>query len=187
MCPSVRGADGVRVALLLGASGALTGGLVGLVAGSTWRMAGFERLGAVATGLLVVAAVTADLAATRSPRLRPLAVRRQVPEAWGRLFGPRLTATLYGARLGVGPLTILRTWTWWAALLVGASLGPWPSAAAGAAFALTRTLTMLLAGRGASSGLVMRDRMAVLIGAEAAVRAGTTGLLVVTAATLLLA
>jgi hypothetical protein len=96
-------------------------------------------------GALAVAAVIADLVSRRTGRLRPLAVRRQVPLAWGRLLGVRTAAVLYGARLGVGPLTILPTWLWWAGTAVTVSLGPWWAAAGGAAFHLARTATMVAA------------------------------------------
>lgn len=129
-------------------------------------------MAATLTGLVLLA----DLAG-----VRPLAVGKQVPQAWGRLFGARLTAILYGARLGVGPLTILRSWTWWAALVIGASQGPWPSAAVGGAFALSRTLATVLAGRGATTGLQMRDRMGTLTAAEPAIVRSVTVVLTVTA------
>lgn len=172
---------------LLGASGALTGGLVGLAAGALWAGLGLLPLGPVTTALVIGAALVADRASQRWPTLLPLAVGRQVPEAWGRLFGARLAATLYGARLGVGPLTVLRTWTWWAALLVGASLDPWPSAGVGVTFALSRTAATVVTGRGAATGVVMRDRMAALNSAEPLVAAGTTWLLAAAAVTLVLA
>lgn len=187
VCPSVRGAEGVQVAALLGGAGALTGGLVGLGAGAAWSGTGLGGLAAPVVAGVVAASLVLDLAAARRAGFRPPAVGRQVPVAWGRLFGARLAAALYGARLGVGPLTILHTWTWWAALLVGASLGPWTAAALGATFALVRTVTMVAAGAGVADGVAMQRRVAALVRAEAPVRAGTAALLVVVAAAVLLA
>lgn len=137
---------------ILALSGAATGAAVGLVAALVWAAVGAGPLGGLPAGAIAVAAVVADVAARVGGHPRPLAVHRQVPQVWGRIFGSRTVALLYGARLGVGPLTILTTWTWWAALVVGASLGPWPSAAVGAAYALTRTLTMVIAVVGAGAG-----------------------------------
>jgi hypothetical protein len=97
-----------------------------------------------------------------------------VPQAWGRIFGARAVAVLYGARLGVGPLTILRTWLWWAALVVGASAGPWWSAATGAAFGLVRTLAMLVAGTRAGALRAAERKVAFALAA--------TGVAVVAAA-----
>ena len=118
---------------LLALSGALSGALVGFALG----------LLPVPDAPYWLAIVAAVLDALRVPTL---AVRRQVPQYWGRIFPPRTVAVLYGARLGVGPLTLLPTWLWWAAIVIGASRGPWVGAATGATFAVARTLTMWLAG-----------------------------------------
>lgn len=150
---------------------------MGLVVGAAWDGVGLAPLSAGIAALLATLALLADVAG-----LRALAVGRQVPQAWGRLFGPRLTATLYGARLGVGPLTILSTWTWWAALLIGASLGPWLSAATGAAFAVTRTATTLVAAGGIATGDGMRRRMHALAAAEPAITWATAAVVALAAA-----
>lgn len=92
---------------------------------------------------MVVAVPVALLDAVRVPAP---SVRRQVPQYWGRIFPPRTVAVLYGARLGVGPLTILPTWLWWAATAIAVSRRPWAGAAAGVAFAVSRVITMWLAG-----------------------------------------
>ena len=145
---------------LLTATGVASAAAVGLLAGIVWAATGAGALSTGAASVLAVGAVLLDVAARRLGRPRPLAVHRQVPQLWGRLFGPGVVAVLYGSRLGVGPLTILTTWTWWAALLVGASLGPWPSAAVGAAFAISRTVTMLVAVAGTRTGPAMATRVA---------------------------
>ena len=144
---------------LLTAAGVASAAVVGLLAGIVWVATGAGALTTGAASALAVGAVLLDAAARRAGRPRPPAVRRQVPQLWGRLFGPGVVAVLYGSRLGVGPLTILTTWTWWAALLVGASLGPWPSAAVGAAFAISRTVTMLVAVAGTRTGPAMATRL----------------------------
>lgn len=96
-------------------------------------------------------------------------VRRQVPQAWSRLFAPVTVAGLYGARLGVGPLTVLNTWLWWAALAAGALAGLGAAVAAGAAFGLVRAATTVAAGEwmagagvtggGAVEGVARTDRL----------------------------
>jgi hypothetical protein len=135
----VRGATRFQVNLVLALSGAVTGALVGFAAGVV------PLPDAPAVPVAVGAAVLDAL------RVPVLAVRRQVPQYWGRIFGPRLVALLYGARLGVGPLTLLPTWLWWAAIVVGATRGPWAGAATGATFAVVRTVTMWIAGTRARS------------------------------------
>ena len=145
MSPSVRGAERLRVVALLALSGMVTGGLVGFALGVPWAAAGLPPASPVVAAALAGLAVLADVVQRRVGWPRPLAVRRQVPLAWGRLLGIRTAAVLYGARLGVGPLTILSTWLWWAAMAVALTLGPWIAAAAGAAFHLARTVTMVVA------------------------------------------
>lgn len=134
----MRGATRVQVFSLLAASGALSGALVGFTAG-------LVPMPDAPVWLAIVAAVLDAL------RVPTLTLRRQVPQYWGRIFGPRTVAALYGARLGVGPLTLLPTWLWWAAMAIGASRGPWVGAATGATFAAVRTLTMWAAGTRARS------------------------------------
>jgi hypothetical protein len=129
----VRGATRIQVNLLLALSGALTGALVGFAVG-------LIPMPDVPVWIAIPAALLDVL------RVPVLAVRRQVPQYWGRIFSPQLTAVLYGARLGVGPLTILPTWLWWAAMAVGVSRGPWAGAAAGMSFALARAITMWVVG-----------------------------------------
>lgn len=124
--------------LAASASAALLGffaGLPGLAL--PWRPAP----GAAAA--LALAVVTLDLAAMRPAAPQPPSVRKQVPVEWSRLFAPAVVALLYGARLGVGPLTILRTWLWWGAFLLGALLGPLHGMAVGASFALARVISTL--------------------------------------------
>jgi hypothetical protein len=162
----VRGALRIQVVGLLALAGAATGALAGLVAGVAWTAAGLPAATAgIAWGAaLAAAALDAFLLATGHPR--PLALQRQVPVEWGRLLPPRTTAVLYGARLGVGPLTILRTWTWWAAVVVAAAAGPWVGAAVGATFAVARTATMEVAVRRIREGTAMSRRVAGLRRAE---------------------
>ena len=159
--PSVRGALRIQVLVLLALAGAATGALVGLLAGAAWRGAGLPEAAPVAA--LVVAAAAAVLEA--SP-LRPPSVRTQVPQLWGRLLGPRTVAVVYGARLGIGPATILPTWLWWAAFMLGATTGPWWSAATGAAFALTRAAWSTAATAGIDDGSAMVRRTTALWQAE---------------------
>ena len=97
----------------------------------------------------------------------PVSVRRQVPQLWGRVFSARTTAVLYGARLGVGPLTILRTWWWWLAVIVGALAGVWVSVGVGALFGAARIVVMLAVGTRAG-GLRRSERFAVLSGVATA-------------------
>lgn len=162
----MRGAERIRVVGLLALTGALTGALVGLALGALREVAGLpEATGTFALAAALVAAALDALVLTVG-QPKPLAVNRQVPVEWGRMFSPSTTAVLYGARLGVGPLTILRTWTWWAAVVVAAACGPWVGAAVGAVFAVARTITMEVAVRRIREGVAMSRRVSTLQAAE---------------------
>lgn len=166
----MRGRERVVVTGLLAATSASTGALVGFVAGVAASTAtGWPPLPWPAVLAVVVVAVALDALG----RPAPLSVRRQVPQLYGRVFPAQTVAVLYGARLGVGPLTILRTWLWWAALVVGASAGPWWSAAVGGLFGFARVAVMVAAGPRAP-GWVAGERRASWALA-AAVLAATSG------------
>jgi hypothetical protein len=149
--PSVRGTQRIRVVVVLLVAGAVTGGATAALAGAFWRALDLPRVPvAVAAGIALVAVALA------AARVRPLDVRRQVPQLWGRLFSPETVAVLYGARLGVGPLTILTSWLWWAAVAIAVTLGPLAAAVVGATFHVARVVTMLAATAGAQSCMPAR-------------------------------
>lgn len=162
----MRGALRLQVVVLLALAGSLTGALAGLTTGAAWAAAGLPAASPDLAWAAALLAAGLDACVLTVGRPVPLAVQRQVPVEWGRLFPPRTTAVLYGARLGVGPLTILRTWTWWAAVVVAAACGPWVGAATGAAFAVSRTITMEVAVRRIREGIAMSRRVASLRAAE---------------------
>lgn len=136
----MRGHERTLISLLMAGAAGLAGALAGFVAGVIAVVLGIEGAPEPLAALAVAVAVVADVAG----RPRPLAVGRQVPRTWARAFPLRVAAVLYGARLGIGPFTILSTWLWWAALVVGAAAGPWWSTATGAAFGLGRVLLMVV-------------------------------------------
>ena len=142
--PSVRGRRRAQVAALLILSAASTGALAGLSAGVLWQLSGLPEIGIGALVVLGGAAAAADAIHLRRSRLRPLSLPRQVPRAWGLLFDARTTATLYGSRLGVGPLTHLATWMWWPATLAAGSQGLGPSLVVGSIFGAARMVTVVL-------------------------------------------
>ena len=144
--------------MLIFTSGA-TGAMAGGVAGVLWSMTGLTAPSGLAT-VLVVGALLADIPYTVAGRPAPWSVRSQVPMEWSRLFDPRTAAALYGARLGVGPLTILRSWLWWAAFVIGAFAGPLPSALVGLTFGSMRMVTVVAAGFAVQRS--MAERMAHL-------------------------
>ncbi|MEM9132858.1 MAG: hypothetical protein AAGE88_10970 [Actinomycetota bacterium] len=142
--PSVRGRTRLLVAAILVSAATASGVVAGLLAAVL--LAPIAALtGARADALpvavaLIGVAVILDLAALLVGGPRPPAGGRQVPREWGRLLRPTTVAALYGARLGVGPLTILSTWTWWAVTIAAGLMGPAPAALVGGTFGLIRML-----------------------------------------------
>lgn len=122
------------------AAGAFGGLVMGLLVAAVTAVAQFplaEPTGGTIAGLIGIgAALDALRLVAGSPG--PPTVGRQVPAEWARIFPAPVTAGLYGARLGVGPLTILSTWTWWSFTLAAALLGPGSAVATGATFGLVK-------------------------------------------------
>jgi hypothetical protein len=156
----------VLVAGLLTTTSALTGALAGFAGGVVWTVLLGPPLNAWSSATLLACVLALDAVGSR--RVPPLSVQRQVPQLWGRIFSAPVVAVLYGARLGVGPLTILRTWLWWGAFLAGASAGPGWGAAVGALFGAVRIVAMLVVGVRAGS-LARRERTVSVVLAAAVV------------------
>ena len=156
--PSVRGPQRLLVAAVLVLSGIASGAIIGLL--MAMLAAPFPDLstngtvvngaptgGALQTVTLALVAVGVALDAVRLTvgRPAPPTSGRQVPQEWGRLLSPPVVAVLYGARLGVGPLTILSTWTWWSVTIAAALTGPFAAVAVGATFGAVRLLVTVAA------------------------------------------
>ncbi len=149
--------------LAAGAAGALAGFAVGVLA--TVARVPTATLGVVV--VTIVAAVVLDAVVHLAGRPHAPAVRTQVPAEWATLLPLPTAAALYGARLGVGPLTLATPWTWWAASALGASGGALTGTAVGAAFGAARIMTILSVSRLAERA--MPARMARLRRLEPAV------------------
>ncbi len=158
------------VASLLVAASATTGGLAGAVAGGVWSAVLGSSLNFPALAVLVGACLVLDMVG-----VQPFSTLRQVPRLWGRIFSARTVAVLYGARLGVGPLTILRTWLWWAALIAGASASPTWSTVVGIVFGAARIAVMLAVGPRAGRLQRSERKAAVVTGALVLAAVGGLG------------
>ena len=163
----VRGLRRILVLSILTLSGVMTAAVAGLAAG--FALGWMPDPSPVVVALVVAAAGLADLS-----RLHPVDLGRQVPSEWGRYFSETTTAALYGARLGVGPLTILTSWTWWAGLILAGLHGPLVGAAVAGVFHLVRVLVMLVGVAGSTrsgprrSALIARlDRPVALLASAA--------------------
>lgn len=168
------------MAVVLVAAGVAAAALLGYVMALPWLALGLPAASPAVLALVVGLAVALDVVAALTGRLRPTAVSSQVPRAWQGLFAPETVAVLFGARLGIGPLTLLPTWLWWATVGLGLTLGPGGSALVGAAFALTRSVVMVALSEVARRA--MARRMAAVRRAEPLVRVLVLGGAVLVAA-----
>lgn len=155
--PSVRGPERRRTTGLFIATGIASGALIGLVLAFVAAPLPAAAAGAVIP--LIGAGLVLDALALLIGRPLPPGSGRQVPQEWGRLLAPPVVAVLYGARLGVGPLTILSTWTWWSITLAAAVVGPGTSVAVGACFGAVRLTATVAASvlSGATAAVPDRD------------------------------
>lgn len=130
----------------------MTGALVGLTLAIPALAMGLTPASPGWVLAIAGAGVGLDALRLAAGRPGPPTSGRQVPQEWSRFFDPVVVAVLYGGRLGVGPLTILSTWTWWSVTIAAAVLGPWSGAAVAATFGAVRlTVTVaasVLAGGG---------------------------------------
>jgi hypothetical protein len=173
----------VTLALVLSAT--VSGAAAGAALGALWSVLSAPELTALGAAAVVSAAVALDILGRAIGWPRPMSVGTQVPQAWGRLLAPATAATLYGLRLGVGPLTILNTWRWWAGMVIAASHGPVAAGIAGAAFGALRTVVTASASARVEHGMV--QRMDDLRRREIKVRAWLTAVAVVGAVAMLAA
>lgn len=132
-------------------AGALGGLVVGLLVAAITAVVQFPLTEPAGGTVAALVGVGAALDAIRLVvgRPGPPTVGRQVPAEWARIFPAAVTAGLYGARLGVGPLTILSTWTWWSFTLAAALLGPGSAVATGATFGLVKLALVAATSRAA--------------------------------------
>lgn len=145
---------------MLTVSAASSGALLGLVLGAAWAAVQIPTPTLRVAVLISAMALTADISRYFTGHPRPFSIQTQVPMQWARLFDLRTAATLYGARLGIGPLTPMTSWMWWAAAVLGASAGAWESALVGASFGAVRMAVVVGAGLGVEPA--MARRMALL-------------------------
>lgn len=150
--PSVRGRQRWKVITALFGSGVLSGAVIGALFGvlliplstvaeplfAPGRDVGGWPWSTVIVVAMVVVGVGLDVVALVTGRVAPPAIGRQVPREWIDYFSPVTVAVLFGTRLGIGPATILSTWTWWSVTLAAGLLGLGAATAVGAAFGLAR-------------------------------------------------
>jgi hypothetical protein len=147
----VRRSQHWKLLLILIVTGVLPAAAVTLVFHELLRLIlSADALTQLSTWLLVLG-VFVEFSWVRFRLLRPLSVNRQVPQSWGHEHGPWKAALRYGPRLGVGPATILTSWTWWFGFFFAAGSGPYACIAFSLAFVFVRSaLTIVIPGNPAN-------------------------------------
>jgi hypothetical protein len=117
----------------------------------------FLAAAAIVVGMVVVLDSQSQL-----PLVRPWSVQSQVPRLWGHEHGPWQAAARYGLRLGVGPATILSSWCWWGALIIGGMQSVQLACTLVAVFVLARSVMIAGVGFNITDGVAMAQRMATV-------------------------
>ena len=119
-------------------------GLAGSAFGAPW--------GAVGLAAVAVVALAYFAREAFGMKVPVLQAKRQVPEWWRTFFSPNVAAVLYGAGLGIGFFTYLTHGTLVVVAALVVAIGdPWIGVLLMLPFALSRTLTVLVA-RNAGTG-----------------------------------
>ncbi len=160
--PAVRGYRKLTITLVQISSGTVGASTVGLLTAAAVGALDLGSVGIRTLATICLLTGLADVAYRRWGRPRPLALYRQVPRYWGHKNGPWKASLRYGLRMGVGPATILTTWTWWAALVVCALGGPWVSVLGAIVYATIRFVVSSASSVGVSDGSAMARRSAKL-------------------------
>jgi hypothetical protein len=114
---------------------------------------------------IATAGVVAEALWITTGRPRPWSINTQVPQSWGHDHGPWKAALRYGFRLGVGPATILNSWSWWVGTAFSARSFT-HGLAFTAMFVTTRSVLTIQVPGDPVDGLVLSQRMAAFRSTE---------------------
>lgn len=138
----------------------LAAGAVFSIAGAVGEIAGLGRIEPWLSLAVVVLAAGLDLAGVRPP-----GPHRQVDEDWLGRYRDWVTGFGFGAQLGLGFMTIVPSWGYWAILLVAAAAGLPAALLIGIGFGVGRSL-LLIAARRVGSPSALAEMMRRFTGAE---------------------
>jgi hypothetical protein len=128
--------------------GAILAGLaVFAVAGLLGSLVGLDRFNPWLSLVVIAAAAILDLAG-----VRPLGPHRQVDEDWLGRYRDWVIGFGFGFQLGLGFVTIVPRFGYWAILVVAASLGLPEAALIGAGYGVGRSLLLITGRRIVSTG-----------------------------------
>lgn len=127
-------------------------------------LAGLDRLNPWLSLVAIVAAAALDIA-----RVKPFGPHRQVDEDWLGRYRDWVIGFGFGAQLGLGFVTIVPSWGYWAILVVAASMGLPAAVFIGLGFGLGRSLLLVFTRR-VGSPSALADLMRRFTGAERGAR-----------------
>ena len=142
----------------------LAAALVFTPVGAIGELAGLDRFNPWLSLVVIVAAAILDLIGVRA-----FGPHRQVDEDWLGRYRDWVIGFGFGAQLGLGFLTIISSWGYWAILVVAASIGLPQAVLIGVGFGVGRSL-LLVSTRRVGSPSALADLMRRFTGAERTAR-----------------
>jgi hypothetical protein len=155
-----RGQSWGRTVIGFWAGAVLTAGFIFGSLGLLGEFAGVSEVPGIAVLIVIAAAAILDWL-----RIDPFGPHRQVNEDWLGRYRDWVVGFGFGAQLGSGVATIVRTWSTWALFVVAVLVG-WPLALLiGVAFGVGRSV-LLLSSRGVQSSAALSRTMRRFAGSE---------------------
>ena len=155
-----RGGSWTRTVVGFWTGAVLAAAAVFTVAGAMGSLIGLDRLNPWISLVAIAAAAVLDMTG-----VRPLGPRRQVDEDWLGRYRDWVIGFGFGAQLGLGFVTIVPSFGYWALLVVAASVGLPQAVLIGVGFGVGRSL-LLLTARRIGSPSALAEMMRRFTGAE---------------------
>jgi len=159
-----RGMSWIRTVVGFWVGSMLAAAAVFSTAGWLGGLVGLDRFHPWVAVAAVVAAAVLDLA-----KVRPPGPRRQVDGDWLGRYRDWVIGFGFGAQLGLGFVTIVPSWGYWAVQVAAATAGLPAAILIGVGFGLGRSL-LLVTARRVGSPTALADLMRRFTGAEATAR-----------------
>jgi hypothetical protein len=155
-----RGGSWTRTVIGFWIGAVLAGAALFTVAGFLGSLLGLDRFNPWISLIAIAAAAVLDLTG-----VRPLGPHRQVDEDWLGRYRDWVIGFGFGAQLGLGFVTIVPSFGYWALLIVAASVGLPGATLIGVGFGVGRSL-LLLTARRVGSPSALAEMMRRFTGAE---------------------
>jgi hypothetical protein len=137
-----RGNSWLRTVIAFWVGAVMAGAALFGAAGATGDLVGVSSVPSIGAVLIIAVAALLDALG-----IQPYGPRRQVDEDWLGRYRDWVTGFGFGAQLGAGVATIVRTWSVWGLIIVSAIVGLPLALALGLAFGAGRAALLLVAAR----------------------------------------